>query len=297
MDAQYICPVLTAFCHDGSVDMEAMKVIYDRLIASGLDGIAVMGSSGEFYGMALEQAKQYARESLAYIDGRIPVYIGTGRLIAEETILLSNYALQYGASAVMVVGPYYIGTGQAGVEAYYDAVAGQVNGNIILYNFPDRTGHDISGETVLSLRKKHSNIIGIKDTVGAPSHTRQLIQCIKPVYPDFKIYSGYDDNFAHVVISGGDGCIAALSNLIPEACSGWVQAFRDHDLGQITNIQRTINKFMGFYSLSNPFMPAMKYALSVLGLPVNGDCMLPAVPASEGQKKQVDALLKDCGLI
>ena len=56
-------------------------------------------------------------------------------------------------------------------------------------------------------------------------HTRELIKLIKAVRPDFEIYSGFDDNFAHNVLAGGDGCIAGLSNVLPELTHGWVDAF------------------------------------------------------------------------
>lgn len=292
MKAQYICPVLTAFCEDGSVDMEAMKRLFDHLIKGGLDGIAVMGSSGEFYSMTLEETMQFAKDSIDYLKGKIPVYVGTGRLIPEETVKLSNYALEQGADAVMIVGPYYIGTSEAGVQEYYDQVISQINGDVILYNYPDRTGHDLSAELILNLRAKHKNIVGLKDTFGAPSHTRALIRAIKSLYPEFRIYSGYDDNFAHVVNSGGDGCIAALSNLIPDVCASWVQAFKDEDMKKAAEIQRTIDAMMDFYTLANPFMPAMKYGLSAVGVPFPTNCKLPVLGITESQKEAVDELLK-----
>lgn len=291
MNAQYICPIVTAFHQDGTVDMETMKMMYDRLIAGGINGIAVMGSSGEFYSMSLETAKCFAKESVQYLKGKIPVYVGTGRLTPEETIDLSNCAIQCGADAVMIVGPYYIGAESAGVEAYYDQVIGQVDGNVILYNYPDRTGHDISAEVVLRLLEKHKNIIGYKDTVGAPSHTRELILKIKPQYPQFRIYSGYDDNFAHVVNSGGDGCIAALSNLVPNLCARWVGAFEQGCAKEISQVQQVIDRLMEFYSICTPFMPAMKYALEKEGIPITTACKLPAVEPDSCQKEQIDELL------
>lgn len=293
MKAEYICPVLTAFDKDGKVDMDAMKKQFDHLIEGGLNGIAVMGSSGEFYAMTLEAAMAFARESIAYLKGKIPVYVGTGRLIADETIQLSNYALKQGATAVMIVGPYYIGTDDAGMEEYYDYVSEHIHGNIILYNFPDRTGFDLSADVILRLLKKHKNIIGLKDTFGAPSHTRALIGKIKPVYPEFRIYSGYDDNFAHVVSSGGDGCIAALSNVFPKLCSEWVDAVEHGNMERTMQIQQIVDELMDFYVISNPFMPAMKYGLSVIGIPFPVACKRPALEVTEGQKQMVDKMLKE----
>ncbi|MCI8887085.1 MAG: dihydrodipicolinate synthase family protein [Hungatella sp.] len=293
MSAEYICPVLTAFKEDGSVDMEAMKALFDHLIHGGMDGIAIMGSSGEFYSMTLKEAGEFARASLDYLKGKIPVYIGTGRLTLEETVQLSSMALEWGAEGVMIVGPYYIGADKEGIYAYYDQVAGQVKGNMILYNYPDRTGYDITPDIVLRLLKKHKNIVGFKDTMPAPSHTRELIRSVKPLYPEFRIYSGFDDNFIHVLLSGGNGCIAALSNVRPELCAQWRDAWKKGDLKKVMAIQGIIDGLMDFYKISTPFMPAMKYALQKMGLPISAGCRLPALPASKEQRREVDRMLEE----
>lgn len=291
MNAEYICPVLTVFEKDGSVDMKGMKILFDRLIDSGLDGIAIMGSSGEFYSMTLDEAKAFARESVNYLKGKIPVYVGTGRLKLEETVELSSCALDWGADGVMIVGPYYIGTDKEGIFTYYDEAAKQISGKIILYNYPDRTGFDLTSDIVLRLLEKHDNIVGYKDTMAAPGHTRELIRRIKTLYPKFRIYSGYDDNFIHVLMSGGDGCIAALSNIQPKLCVQWREAWKQGNLEKITNIQQSIDELMNFYQISTPFMPAMKYALNKTGIPVSDQCKLPVISATEEQKKKVDKIL------
>ena len=69
-------------------------------------------------------------------------------------------------------------------------------------------------------------------------HTRELIKQVKSQMPDFEIYSGFDDNFAHNVLAGGDGCIGALSNVVPEICTAWVRAFRENDLAGIARGQQ-----------------------------------------------------------
>lgn len=292
MSAEYICPVLTAFKEDGSVDMEAMKALFDHLIDGGLDGIAIMGSSGEFYSMTLEEAGNFAKASLDYLRGKIPVYVGTGRLTMKETVKLSACALEWGAAGVMIVGPYYIGADKEGIFTYYDQVTRQIDGDIILYNYPDRTGYDITPDIVLRLLERHKNIVGIKDTVAAPSHTRELIRSVKARFPEFRVYSGYDDNFVHVLLSGGNGCIAALSNVRPQLCARWRDAWNQKDLKTVTEIQRTIDGFMDFYKISTPFMPAMKYALRKMGLPISLLCKLPALPVSQQQTQQVDRVLE-----
>ena len=86
--------------------------------------------------------------------------------------------------------------------------------SIYLYNFPDRTGYDLTPEITLRLVRKYRNIVGYKDTQAGMDHTRELIKLVKGEFPAFEVYSGFDDNFAHNVLAGGDGCIAGLSNCL-----------------------------------------------------------------------------------
>ena len=102
---------------------------------------------------------------------------------------------------------------------------------------------------MLSLAKIHPNIVGMKDTISGMDHTRELIKVVKSHIPTFEIYSGFDDNFAHNVMAGGNGCIGALSNVVPEICSAWVKAFRDNDMAGVAKGQQTIDRLMDLYAV------------------------------------------------
>ena len=118
----------------------------------------------------------------------------------------------------------------------------------------------------MKLTQLHSNIVGIKDTVPGMDHTRELIKVVKSQVPSFEIYSGYDDNFAHNVLAGGNGCIAALSNIVPEICTAWVRAFRENDMEGIAKGQQAIDRMMDIYAIRDPFLPVMKEAARLRGL-------------------------------
>ena len=115
------------------------------------------------------------------------------------------------------------------------------------------------------LAKMHPNIVGMKDTVPGMDHTRELIKVVKSQIPQFEIYSGFDDNFAHNVLSGGNGCIGALSNVVPEICAAWVRAFRENDLAGIARGQQTIDRLMDLYAIRSPFLPVIEGGLPPAG--------------------------------
>lgn len=298
MNIQYLTPVLTIFQEDGKTpDLEGNRKLHDFLIRGGVDGLVLMGSTGEFYTMSMETQKQMIDLAADTLKDRTRVFLGAGRLQIDETVELCNYAAAKGLEEVMVVSPYYFHLTQESLEAYYSEVASRTDARIFLYNYPDRTHHDLSPDLVLRLAQKHANIVGIKDTVSNVSHTSDILSLVKPVRPEFEVFSGGDDNLAHMAMSGGSGCIGALSNVMPEKCAAWARAIRDGDMEQAAAFQKYFNDAMALYQVTTPFVPGMKYALKLLGLEVSDVCSAPLLPPTDRQKADIKALLEKLELI
>lgn len=291
MNCNYITPAITPFDENRRLDTEALKGLYDHLISGGVDGILILGSIGEFFAIPVESKKELIRLAVKHINGRTKVLVGTASMDVNETIELSKYACEQGADGVVVISPYYFSLSNESIEEYYDLVAKECPGDLYLYNFPDRTGYDLSPHVTLNLLRKHKNIVGYKDTIPGMDHTRELIKLIKPEFPDFKIYSGFDDNFAHNVISGGDGCIGGLSNLVPELCSAWVKAFKNCDMKLVSEIQKKIDKLMDIYQVGKPFVPYIKKAMELKGIPVRGYCSFPLPEANQKDISRIKEIL------
>ena len=295
--AKYITPAVTPLCADGSIDEQGAKALYDYLIRGGVDGILVLGSIGEFFAFSLEQKKQLISLAVRYINHRVPVIIGTADTVLEHVLMLSDYALSEGADACIVVSPYYFAFNGDSLETYYDTLASEIHGKLYIYNFPDRTGYQIPVETIRRLALQFPNIAGCKDTISGMDHTRELIKAVKPFRPDFEIYSGFDDNFAHNVLSGGDGCIGGLSNLAPEVCSAWVSAIQRGDLIQAAEIQRKIDRLMSIYSVGTPFVPFIKRAMELRGIGVKSYASQPLPYPTASDDEQLLAIMEKEGLL
>jgi 4-hydroxy-tetrahydrodipicolinate synthase len=291
--AQYLTPVVTAFDAEGHLDHKANQAIYDHLIEGGIDGLVILGSTGEFFAMPDTQKQELIDLVVRHVNGRTKVYIGTACMTVEATIQLSNYALTAGADGVMVVSPYYFSLSDASIEAYFDQVADGVQGDIYLYNFPARTVHDLSPQVTLNLLRKHNNIKGFKDTVTEMAHTRQLLETVGEEFPDFVIYSGFDENFAHNMLSGGSGCIGGLSNVYPRLFKQWVDAVNEGELERVAVIQQVVDKLMGIYNINTPFIPVMKKAMMLRGLPLQGHCLQPLLQPDEQQTQAIRTLLAE----
>ncbi|NYE09413.1 4-hydroxy-tetrahydrodipicolinate synthase [Bacillus niacini] len=291
--AQFLTPVVTAFDSEGNLDHQANKNIYDFLINGGVDGLVIMGSTGEFSYIEDAQKKALIDLAVSYVNHRTKVYIGTACMTVEDTVQLSNYAIDAGADGVMIISPYYFYLSDESVELYFDQVAPRIKGDIYLYNYPARTGHDLSPEVTLNLLRKHKNIKGYKDTVTEMGHTRKLIQTVQNEFPDFIIYSGFDENFAHNVLSGGNGCIGGLSNIYPEVFSAWVNALNEKDLKKAADIQSIVDKMMELYDFGPTFIPFTKQAMVLRGIRLEGYCQKPLIQPNEELTESINMLLKE----
>ena len=286
---RYITPAITPLLENGHIDTEGAAALYEYLIQGGVDGILVLGSIGEFFALPAEDKKTLIRTAVKVVRGRLPLIVGPGSTVREDVVSLSRFALEEGADAVMIVPPYYFALTDRDVFEWFDGLADEIGGRIYLYNFPDRTGYTIAPEVVARLAEKHAIIVGIKDTIGGMDHTRELIKLVRPVRPDFEIYSGFDDNFCHNVLSGGSGCVAGLSNIVPEITSAAARAARAGDFEALQESQQKIDRLMDIYSVGAPFVPFVKAAVRLRGLPVT-DIATPPLPTPT--EAQIEAIKK-----
>ena len=297
MKAKWITPAVTALDKNGHVDVEANKRIYDHLIGNGMDGILLFGSIGEFFAISMEEKKNLIREAIRHINRRVTVYVGTCHMEFEQCVELSNYALEEGADGVMVISPYYFSLPDSALLNFYDTLADRVGGPLLLYNFPDRTGHDLSPELIYTLVSRHKNIVGIKDTVATMGHTRGIIQKVKKEYPDFMVYSGFDEFFGHNVLSGGDGCVAGLSNFAPDVAAAYVAAARADDLEKMERCQQQVDGLMAIYDVAPQFIPTIKKAMVLRGIEMEPVCAQPLLPATEAETEEIRRILEEGKLL
>lgn len=286
-----ITPIVTIFDNNQKLDMQGNTHMIEHLISNGVDGILALGSTGEFAYLSVAEKKEAIDLYCKVINKRVTLFVGTGTMNAEETIELSNYAIQQGADGVCIVPPYYYGLSDNVIELYFDKIASEIKGNIWIYNFPDRTSNTLEPQVLLNLLKKHSNIVGYKDTVGNPQHTREIICAVRELYPNFSVFSGFDSHFLDNVSIGGAGCIGALSNLYPEVWSELVKAYNEKEFDKVNELYNRLLPLMEIYGYRKNFPPIMKRALNLLGHSINETCRFPEIKANEVEENRLKTLL------
>lgn len=293
MKYEIITPLLTSIQDDGDIDIDGTLNLVEYVIDGGVDGILPLGSAGEFTAFTFEQKRKFLTEIIKKVDKRIKVLAGTTSLVPQETVDLSNEVIKCGADGVVILPQFYFGLSDEEAFEYFSYMAENIEGDIYIYNYPARTGYNISLDVVLKLIEKYPNIVGLKDTIAETGHTQELISKSRLIRDDFRVYSGFDNQFSANIAAGGSGCISGFSNIRPKLWADWVKAANDNNLDEIHKYQKIINKMMDIYAIQTNFSNVCKNVLKREGMKINTKCMLPYDKITEDEIDRAFEILKD----
>jgi 4-hydroxy-tetrahydrodipicolinate synthase len=282
--------LVTPFKND-AVDENAFRGLVDWQIAEGTHGLVPVGTTGESPTLSHDEHKRVVEWCVDQAKGRVPVVAGAGSNSTAEAVGLAQHAQSAGASAVLIVTPYYNKPTQAGLYAHFKAINNAIGIPIIIYNIPGRSVIDMSVETMARLYEL-KNIAGVKD---ATANVMRVSQQRAAMGADFNQLSGEDGTALGFMAHGGHGCISVTSNVAPRLCSQFQSACLKGDYAHALTVQHQLLPLhQALFYETNP-SPA-KYALSLLGK-CSEDVRLPMVTLSPQTKTAVREAMIHAGLI
>ncbi|MED1469179.1 dihydrodipicolinate synthase family protein [Bacillus salipaludis] len=286
-------PSITILDENGKFDFPKMEAHINNLIDNGINGILFFGSIGEFFAFTLEEKKQLVDFTVEKVNKRVPVLIGIGGTNQDEVFELGQYCKEANVDGLVIISPYYFGPTEDAAELYFGKFAGTVDLPIMLYNFPARTGNDLSPELVYKLAMKYKNIVSIKDTVDNISHTRKIIQKVKAERPDFTVLSGFDEYYVVNRISGGDGVLCGLTNVEPKLFTTLHEAYENKDFITIEKCAKQVSHLMKLYDTTDLFLTGIKAAVKAKGLDISPYTKEPAVQLTEEQFQYIQNIINE----
>lgn len=290
-------PVPTVFDEQGRFDRDGMGQLIDTLIERGVHGLFFLGSAGEFSQLEAGTRREIAEFCIHYTAKRLPVWIGTGSNSTRLSRSLTAHAAEHGADGVIIVNPYYAKLGEEALYSHYASILEDSGVSVMLYNFPAMTDQDVSPALVKRLAGQYPALVGIKETVDSLSHIRSMITEVKSVRPDFAVMCGYDEYLLATLAAGGDGAIAASANFAPELLLGIYNSFRDGDFTSLMVYQHRIMAIPELYEMVLPFIPALKEAIRLSGIPISTKCLAPVADWGEEHIRKVQDILRRAGQI
>jgi 4-hydroxy-tetrahydrodipicolinate synthase len=285
-----ITALITPF-KNGELDKPAFQSFVEWQILEGTNALVPCGTTGESPTLSHDEHRDIIETCIDVADGKVPVIAGTGSNSTREAIELTHHAKQAGASAALVVTPYYNKPTQDGLIAHYTAIHDECCLPIIIYNIPGRSVIDMSVETMAKLAKL-PNIVGVKD---ATSDLTRPLETRLACGASFCQLSGEDGIAVPFLAAGGVGCISVTANIAPKMCSDMHSAWRAGDLDTVMTLQDTLTPIHNsMFCETNP--GPVKYAASLLGK-CAPDTRLPLVDTAQSSKYAVRSALEGAGLL
>lgn len=277
--------LITPFTKDDKVDVKALCEIVERQIASGVDALVALGTTGEPATLSEEEKKQVVEVCIKQTRGRVPVIVGAGSNSTRHAIETCRMAQNLGADGLLVVTPYYNKCTQEGLVEHYGAIADSTSLPIICYNVSSRTGVNMLPETFARIATR-KNIVGIKEASG---NMEQIEKCLA-LCPD-KVISGDDALTLPIMAMGGLGVISVASNVCPKYVSDMTHYALDGEWERARKMQLALLPLISaLFCEVNPI--PIKKAMEIKGY-CTSKLRLPLTSLTQNNAEKLAKILAD----
>lgn len=280
-------PVVTPYREDFTFNRAAYAETIEHLIASGVNGIVVAGTTGEYYAQSTKERVQQMKLSRELIKGRVPMIVGTGALRTEDSIMFAEAAKAAGADAILVATPpYSVPTGRE-IALHALAIDRAVNMPVMLYNYPGRMGVNMDEETLDRLGRS-PNFCAIKESSGDIDRLHMLARD----YPHIQLSCGMDDQALEFFAWGATSWTCAGSNFAPEAHIALYKAcVVEGNYTKGRAIMSAILPLMRVLEQGGKFVQCIKYGLTLRGIDA-GPPRLPLRPLNKDDKRELAEVIR-----
>ena len=282
--------MVTPLDDNGNVNERTLRKLTNHLINGKVHGLFVVGSTGEWYGLDMDQKKKTFETVVEETNGRVPIYAGTGAVTTKETVILTKMAKDVGVNAASILTPVFISPNQQELYHHYCDIANSVDIPILLYNNPGKTGINLTADLVERL-SKIDNIIGIKDSSGDMTLTGEYI---RRTNDSFYVLAGRDTLILSTLIYGGKGAIAATANIVPKFVVKIYEEYIKGNIKEALKAQYDLAPLRLAFSLGS-FPVVMKEGLKLMGIDT-GNTFKPIEPMTEDNKIKLKKILEEMGV-
>jgi 4-hydroxy-tetrahydrodipicolinate synthase len=273
---------------NGEVDYPALRTLIEFQIASGIDGVVPVGTTGESPTLDFDEHRKVIEFTVETVRRRCRVIAGSGANSTAEAISLTRHAASVGADATLQVTPYYNKPTAEGLYRHFAAVADQCGLPMVLYNVPGRTGREIPVNTIARLAA-HPVVVAVKEAGGSVERVSAILdEC------DLAVLSGDDVLTLPMMAVGAVGVISVASNVIPREVGALVHAALDNRWADARQLQRQLYPFFrDLFVETNPI--PVKAALAALGR-IAEEYRLPLCEMSAANRQVLLTSMRRIGL-
>ena len=277
--------MVTPYTAEGEVDYALARRLAASLVRAGNEGVVVTGTTGESPLLSDDEKARLWEEIKQELGDGGTVVAGAGTNDTRHSVALAKRAEAAGADAILAVAPYYLRPPQAGIIEHFRQIAESTSTPVIVYNVPGRTGVNLTVDTLRRL-SEIPNIAGNKEANGDLHAAARVLEA----RPDFRIWSGNDNDNFHLWCMGAYGAISVTAHIVAGQQRAMLDAVLAGDLAPAAAIHRPLVPLTDACFL-NGSPSTIRYVLRQLGVDI-GAPRLPVVEPDDAVGAKVMAEVK-----
>ena len=267
-----IPPLVTPLKDNETLDIESLERLIEHLIAGGVHGLFILGTTGEEQSLSYDVRKQMIREACRINHSRLPLLACVTDTSIVESIRLARVAADCGADGVVSAPPYYFATGQPELAQFYEELVPQLPLPVFLYNMPSHVKVSFAPDTVRRIAC-NPQVVGFKDSSANAVYFQSVMYKMQE-RRDFSMLVGPEEITGECVLLGAHGGINGGANMFPGLYVAMYEAARSGDLQRVSQLQQYIMQISTtIYTVGkhgSSYLKGLKCALSLLGI-INDD--------------------------
>ncbi len=244
--------LVTIMDYSGKVDLERQEMLIEDLISAGIDGIVVMGTTGQAATFDYDEHISQVVKTFYIVNKRVPIIVGAGSNDTNKAIeLAQKIEREIGPTTFLMATGYYLKPPLEAAISHYLKIANSIEGNIVLYNVPGRTVLNLEDEPVIYLANiRPDKFIGMKQAdPSGDEFTKRIIDNIDT--EKFAVVSGEDNKVYEIMKIGGTGVISATANVCPKLFKKITDAMDVQKYEEARKYQEEVMPFVE-YAFSKP---------------------------------------------
>ena len=296
-------PIVTPLTLEGEVDTTSLERLLSLQIEAGVDGLFVLGSSGEVGYLTDAQRAQVVQTAIGHVGGQVPVLVGVNDMTTNRVIAVAEQAREAGADAIVATAPFYAITDAAETATHFRSIHAAVDLPLFAYDVPVRVHSKLSPAMLVELGRE-GVIAGVKDSSGDDVSFRMLLRQSAGL-EHFAVFSGHEVVVDGCLLMGASGAVPGLANVDPH---GYVRLWRAAQAGDWAAAKAEQDRLTDLFSIVEAPTPgrvsagaaglgAFKTALALRGVITGNTMCAPMLSLDESETATIKVVLEQAGLL
>ncbi|REK80908.1 dihydrodipicolinate synthase family protein [Rhodococcus erythropolis] len=296
-------PIVTPLTLEGEVDTTSLERLLTLQIEAGVDGLFVLGSSGEVGYLTDAQRAQVVQTAIGHVGGQVPVLVGVNDMTTNRVIAVAEQAREAGADAIVATAPFYAITDAAETATHFRSIHAAVDLPLFAYDVPVRVHSKLSPAMLVELGRE-GVIAGVKDSSGDDVSFRMLLRQSAGL-ENFAVFTGHEVVVDGCLLMGASGAVPGLANVDPH---GYVRLWRAAQAGDWAAAKAEQDRLTDLFSIVEAPTPgrvsagaaglgAFKTALALRGVITGNTMCAPMLSLDESETATIKVVLEQAGLL